>query len=120
MLFFESGRALAEPGLDLGLVALRRPDLWLLNTLTEGGQEAIDVRRVIADPAGALDRRGDPRRAPDIATEAEGVQRRFDRSDLNALRLENLPFLLVSRQRKDDGEQFAQMRPPINFCLTHH
>jgi hypothetical protein len=63
---------LREPGLDLGLVALRRPDLRLLDAQAEGPQEAIDVRGVITDPEGPLDQRGDPRGAPDVAPEAVG------------------------------------------------
>jgi hypothetical protein len=63
---------LREPGLDLGWVALRRPDLRLLDAQAEGPQEAIDVRGVITDPEGPLDQRGDPRGGPDVATEAVG------------------------------------------------
>ncbi len=61
-----------EPGLDLGLIALCRPHFWLLDALIKGAQEAIDVGGVIADPEGALDHRGHPRRGPDVAVEPVG------------------------------------------------
>lgn len=63
---------LREPGLDLGLVALGRPDLGLLDAQAEGPQETIDVRGMIAYAEGALDHDHHPRRGPDVAPEAIG------------------------------------------------
>lgn len=56
-LFFESRPALAEPGVDLGRVARRRPDLRLLDALAARAQQAIDVGEVRADSDSALDHR---------------------------------------------------------------
>jgi hypothetical protein len=72
-LFFKGRPTRGEPGIDVGWVALGRPDRGLLDGPVQAPEETIDVGWVIAHPKRALEHDRDPWRGPNRAVKSKGL-----------------------------------------------